>query len=121
MTSRYVTFSILVTISVYAVLAKLWTERKTRITSALLGVLLMVVLLNIPFSYKTGVEEGVDSKMEREEEALVLYTYESQSVESLRMLRRRNPESVKRLAPLLENLGYNVFSEPRTRAEITKD
>ena len=121
MAERFVTFSILVTISVYIVLAKLWTERKTRITSALLGVLLMVVLLNIPLSYKMGIEEGAQTKMEREEEALVLYTYESQSVEDLRILRRQNPESVRQLAPILENRGYNAFSESRTRAEITKD
>ena len=119
--SRYVTFSILATISIYAVLAKLWTERKTRFTAALLGVLLTVVLLNIPFSYEKGIAEGVETRAEREEAALLLYTYGSQSDESLRTLRRRNPESVRRLASTLEDLGYNVFSEPRARAEITKD
>ena len=118
--ARYVTFSILATISIYAVLTKLWTERKTRITSALLGVLLMVVLLNIPFSYKRGIDEGTNIRAEREEAALVLYTYESQSDESLSMLRPRNPESVRRLAPILEQLSYNVFSESRTQAEIAQ-
>ncbi len=118
--SRYVTFSVLAVISVYAILAKLWAERKTRFASALLGVLLTVILLNIPLSYERGIADGVKTKTERKEAALLLYTYESQSDESLRPLRRRNPESVRRLAPILEDLGYNVFSGPRPRAETTK-
>ncbi len=119
--SRYVTFSILAVISVYAILAKLWAERKTRFTSALLGVLLTVILLNIPLSYEKGIAEGVKTRTEREEAALVLYTHGAQSDESLKTLRRRNPETVRYWASTLEDLGYNVFSGPQAQTEIMKD
>ena len=112
--SRYVTFSVLAAIGVYAMLVKLWTERKTRFTTALLGIFLTLILLNIPFSYLRGIGTGVAIRTDREEAAFVLRTYESQSNESLRTL-RRSPESVRRLASVLEDLGYNVFSEPQAR------
>ena len=86
----------------------------------MLGVLLTVTLLNIPLSYKNGIAKGVVTRMEREEAALVLYTYESQSDESFRTLRCNNHETVRSLAPILEDLGDNVFTEPRAWAEIPK-
>ncbi len=109
--SKYTTFSLLAVISVYVMIVKLWNENRTRLTSALLGVSSALILLSIPASYWNGINLGAETRASRESAASVLSTYESQPDGALETLHRR-PENVERRAPILERLGYNVFSEP---------
>jgi hypothetical protein len=108
---KYTTFSILAVICVYAILLKLGGEERTRLTTALVGSASVVILSSIAVSYWNGINLGAEIRATREEAAYVLSTYESQPDERLEVIHGR-PETVKRRAPILEELGYNVFSEP---------
>lgn len=110
--SRYVTFSVLAIIGVYAMLVKLASEKRSYPTGVLLGVLSAVILVSLPFSYSNGIESGVANEVQKERAAYVLSTYESQPDELLESSLRRKPKDVRKRAPDLERLGYNVFSEP---------
>jgi len=110
--SRYTTFSVLAAASVYAMLAKVvFTIRAGDVRTALLVVLFGAMLLNAGFSYRNGIEAGRAQEVYRERAAHVLKTYESQRDARLAVL-YPHPETVRRRAPFLERLGYNVFSEP---------
>jgi glucose dehydrogenase len=108
LTPRYASFSVLLVIGVYAMLVKLAAEKGSRPAAAMLGALSVAVLLSLPVSYSTGLNVGIQHKAEKEEAAAVLSTYESQPDELLQSYLRRDPDSLRRLAPLLENLEYNV-------------
>jgi hypothetical protein len=107
---KYTTFSIIAVICVYAILVKLRSEERTRLTTALLGSASVVILASIPVSYWNGINLGAEIRATREEAAYVLSTYESQPDERLEVIHGR-PETVKRRAPILEDLELNVFSE----------
>src|SRR5215210_270644 len=110
---RYTNFSILVAVSVYALLAKSVLEERSRSAIAMFGTLCAVMLLSIPVSYYGGIKEGDHFKTNREQAAYVLSTYTTQSDRCLELLRRKKTDNLRRLAPQLEKLGYNVFAEPR--------
>lgn len=109
--SKYTTFSILAVVCVYVITVRLWSERRSHLTTALLGVSLVTISLSIPVSYWNGINLGREVERSREEAAFILSTYESQPDELLETLHRR-PGTVERRAPILKELGYNVFSEP---------
>lgn len=98
-------------ICVYAITVKLWSERRSHLTTALLGVSLATISLSIPVSYWNGINLGREVERFREEAAFILSTYESQPDELLETLHRR-PGTVECRTPILEELGYNVFSNP---------
>jgi hypothetical protein len=110
---RYANFSVLATVTVYVILARLSLEDRSRAVVALLGSLCVVVLLSIPVSYYKGITAGKALENRREQAAYVLYTYSSQPDQCLELVRNKTTDTVRRLAPQLERLGYNVFSEPR--------
>jgi hypothetical protein len=110
--SRYTTFSVLAVASVYAMLAKMVFARRSSVgRTVLLIALFGTVLLSAGISYRNGIEVGRAQEASRERAAYVLKTYEFQPDARLADLYPR-PETVRRRAPLLERLGYNVFSEP---------
>jgi hypothetical protein len=110
--SRYTTFSILAVASIYTLLAKMVFARSAGVGRAVLLVALFgIVLLSAGISYRNGIEAGKVQQASRERAAYVLKTYKSQPAVRLAALYPR-PETVRRRAPLLEKLGYNVFSEP---------
>src|SRR5215210_616801 len=110
--SRYTTFSILAVASVYTMLAKMVFARRSSVgRTVLLITLFGTVLLSTGISYRNGIEVGRVQEVSRERAAYVLKTYKSQPDVRLAALYPR-PETVRRRAPLLEKLGYNVFSEP---------
>jgi hypothetical protein len=110
--SRYTTFSILAVASVYTMLAKMVFARRSSVgRTVLLITLFGTVLLSTGISYRNGIEVGRVQEASRERAAYVLKTYKSQPDVRLAALYPR-PETVRRRAPLLEKLGYNVFSEP---------
>jgi hypothetical protein len=109
--SRYTSFSILVVISVYAVLVKTALESRSRVNIALLVALSGVVLVSAAVSYSEGIKAGSKAKAFREEAAFTLITYESQPDEVLKKYLHPSPEFVRERASVLQSLGYNVFSE----------
>src|SRR5215212_824806 len=110
--SRYTTFSILAVASVYTMLAKMvFARRSSVLRTVLLITLFGTVLLSTGISYRNGVEVGRVQEASRERAAYVLETYRSQPDVRLAALYPR-PETVRRRAPVLQRLGYNVFSEP---------
>ncbi len=110
--SRYTNFAILSIIGVYAILAKQAFAKKSYLTTGLLGTLSVLVLLSVPVSYTEGVEVGRALKVERENAALTLSTYESQPDALLAEVHRRPTQEITEGGRLLKSLGYNVFSEP---------
>jgi len=108
--SRYTTYSILGVVGLYAMLAKLRSESKSRLTAILFGTLLIVVALTMPVAYAGGVKVGLSTEATGEKAAAVLATYESQPDSQLTSL-NHNPQLVKKRAPILQKLDYNVFSE----------
>jgi len=107
---RYTTFPILAVVAVYAMLAKTALERRSIPNTVLLVALSGVILLSASISYQQGIRKGKEERAENEEEAYILYTYESQSDDALSELMRRT-DVVRKQAPTLQRLGYNVFSE----------
>jgi hypothetical protein len=108
--SRYTTYSILGVVSLYAMLAKLHFESKSHSTAILFGTLLIVVMLTLPVTYAGGVKLGISTEATREKAAAVLATYESRPDRQLTSL-NPNPQLVRKRAPILQKLHYNVFSE----------
>jgi hypothetical protein len=108
--SRYATYSILGVVGLYGMLAKLYLERGSRVAAVAFSALLACVVLSLPFAYTEGIEAGYATEEIRQRAARVLATYESQPDIALSSL-YGNPEVVRKRAPILEQLGYNVFSE----------
>jgi hypothetical protein len=111
--ARYTTFSILAVASVYAMLAKMvFATRASVLRTVLLIALFGTILLSAGISYRNGIEVGRAQEASRERAAHVLETYRSQPDARLAATLYPRAETVRRRAPLLERLGYNVFSEP---------
>lgn len=110
---RYANFSVLVAVSVYAILAKSVLENRSRPMIVLFGTLCTVLMLSIPVSYYQGIKIGNGREHRAQQSAYILSSYESQSDECLKLVRRSNTHTVRRLAPEMEKLGHSVFSEPR--------
>ena len=112
--SKYTTFSVLAMASVYAMLAKMvFATRACVVRTLLLVALLGTMLFGAGISYRNGVEVGRKQEALRERAAHVLKTYESQpDARLVATLYYPRPETVRRRAPVLKRLGYNVFSKP---------
>jgi hypothetical protein len=110
--SRYTTFSVLAVASLYAMLAKtVFATRAGVVRIVLLVALFGALLVNAGISYRNGIEVGRAQEAFRERAAHVLETYASEPDARLAVLYPR-PETVRRRAPFLKKLRYNVFSEP---------
>jgi hypothetical protein len=110
--SRYTTFSILAVASIYTLLARMVFARSSGVGRVVLLVALFgIVLLSAGISYRNGIEAGRVQEASRERAAHVLETYRSQPDVRLAALYPR-PETVRSRAPVLQRLGYNVFSKP---------
>jgi hypothetical protein len=113
---RYSTFPILAVVGVYVMLAKIALERRVVISTLLLAVISGSILISACISYPNGLAEGKRWKDWMEEEAFLLSTYESQPAVALRSARSVSGATVKEeLAPILDRLDYNVFSEESRR------
>jgi hypothetical protein len=119
--SRYAAFSILAVVGVYAMLVKMAFERRTSIRRPSIPAVLLValsgaMLLGVATSYPDGIDIGSNEKLSREKAAFVLSTYESQPDEALTESLNPHAKVVREDAPVLQRLGYNVFSEePQAR------
>lgn len=112
--SRYTAYSTLGIVGLYGMLAKLALDTRSRLTTTLVGALLLVVALSLPASYMGGLGAGANQRAVTEEAARILADYPYQSDAALKIL-NPNPELVRKRAPILRRLGLNVFSERETR------
>jgi hypothetical protein len=120
---RYTTFSIFAVVSVYGLLATTVLKRGLSIRSPRIGTLLLVFLFGAvvvnaaAVYYPNGIMAGRKSKAKNEEIAYVLSSYESQSDALLADISgiggEKGARVVRERAPVLQRLGYNVFSEPQ--------
>lgn len=115
LSSKYATYSILSVISIYAIHVKLAADHRSQATAALAGVLLGLILVTIPASYVLGLQKGKRGEARQERAAFVLATYDTQRNEAIQGLVHRRPEKIRTLAPTLQKLDYNVFSEARSQ------
>lgn len=106
--SRYTIFSIPAVISVYVILVKSTFYRRSYAIAGLCGALVLVVLASLPVSYAEGIRAGKRFEMNREKEAFLISTHESQPPKLLKQIPwvRRGKFLVT-----LEKLDYSVFSE----------
>jgi hypothetical protein len=130
---RYTTFSLLAAASAYAMLARMSLGRRPAGPDgepeegstvaravplvALCGtaVLAGAVLYSAAVSYPNGMEAGRATEAARERAALVLLDYESQRNRILSASLGTGARVVEKYAPVLDRLGYNVFSKaPRS-------
>jgi hypothetical protein len=107
--SRYTIYSILGVVGLYGMLAKLYLDKGSRVPNIAFAALLACVLFSLPVAYSEGIEVGRATEESREWAAPVVADYESQPDETLALI-YPNPEVVRKRAPVLERLGYNVFS-----------
>ena len=117
MASRYTTFSILVVVSVYAILIQLALERRSFFTvgsSLMLGVL---VLFSLPVAYSNSIEMGQETKASRVESAHRICAHASrpEEVTLVGVDVHPHPESksLEEAISTLDRLDYNVFANPR--------
>jgi hypothetical protein len=129
--SRYVNFTILLPISVYAIFAKLTLERGGLVVAGFLVAISALILVSLPTSYERGIQEGISTRESREMDALILSNYKSEPGEILATLvpqlnaveEGKFPLSkivsrTKKRAALLDRLDYNVFAGPQERSEL---
>lgn len=108
---RYTTLSILMVISIYAMLVKLAAEQRSLSTVAPAGVLSGIILLTLPVYYVYGIEQGNEHETQNRLDAFILATYQSQPDRNLRRIFPDADRVRNEIAPTLEELEYNVFSE----------
>lgn len=111
--SSYALFSIPVVIATYTLLVKAAFEKRSFLSTGLVGVLAGILLLGLPASYAEGIQKGRELEMRSREAAFVVSTYDSQPDAVLGKMVRRAPHRARREATTLKRLGYGVFSEPR--------
>jgi len=113
MAPRYTSFSILAVVAIYAVLVRAAFDRRTMTNTILLAALSGVILLSAAVSYSKGLQVGSKERETREKAAFVLSTYETQPDEALTETLHPRAKVIRDRAPVLRNLGYNVFSGPQ--------
>lgn len=109
---RYLIYSLVLLCSVYCLICRLYlTSKMQNIPGACLVILLVVILGSLLFDYAGGITLGQRNFNLKSFLSSVLYNYETQPDDNLRML-YPDPDVVKKHAPVLRKLRYNVFSTP---------
>lgn len=116
---KYVTYSVLFPIALYAMLAGSPRGRREPAAFVSLGVMGALTVASVGLSYSQGFEEAREIAEDKERTAFVLATHESQPDEILAnrgVLRERfrvDAQTSRQQASFLERSGYSIFSEPR--------
>jgi len=108
---RYATFSIPSVVSLYVMLLYLIKEQKKSFIKILFNIMVFIILISMPFTYKCGFLEGERIKAERIEASKILLTYETQPDEVVEHLFPFGDIGVKDRAFMLKKYNYNIFSE----------
>lgn len=118
--SKYVTFSVLLTLSAYVMALKLARDHgPSRILTLPVGVCAILVILSVPLSYYSGVQEAESLRIEREKEVLMVLNYENVSnkrlAQELRpMMAPKHPRIGNHLRhniAIFDDLNYTVFAK----------
>jgi hypothetical protein len=114
--SRYTSFSLLAVVSIYVMLVKLVSEKRSYLAIVLLVILSGLILSTVPNTFSWNIREGMEEEEERKRSAFILATHESQPDELLEKYQvdtwgQHPPEILGEYVPTLEGLGYSVFSE----------
>lgn len=112
--SRYITFTSLGLIGVYAILVKLDSERRSRIIAASFVVFFAAILLSVPFSYAQGIHKGERLQRIETRQVKVLSKYSLRPDKALGIA-NRSPKIVKKDAFVMCKLGYAVFSNTKVQ------
>lgn len=132
--SRYVNFTILLPISVYAIIAKLTLKRTSMVVVGMLAGISLLILLSLPRSYEKGIDEGTAIRESRQLDAMALATYEDRAQPDTLLAMLLEPwrpankgqytlaqitsrvniraKLLEQRAQLLDRLDYNVFAQP---------
>lgn len=114
--SRYVTFTGLGLIGIYAILLKLASERVSRVATASFVVFLVAIVLSVPFSYSQGIAEGEQVQKIEQREVRILSKYGLRPDRFLK-LANRGPGIVERDSFVMCKLGYSLFSDQKLREQ----
>jgi hypothetical protein len=122
---RYTTFSLLVWVSAYAIVARVAlksspgrSDERAVPLAALCGAALIAVavLYSASVSYPYGLAAGQTTAAARERAATVLLGYDSYPNRVLAATFGTRARVVKKYAPVLRDLDYNVFSKGHERS-----
>ncbi|MCL4479504.1 MAG: hypothetical protein M1381_10465 [Deltaproteobacteria bacterium] len=108
LSSRYVTFSVLMVIAVYVMLADLSVHKQNKQSKYMVLLVLFMIITSIPVSFFYGSLVGKKDMLQREKDACILYNYRSSDDRSLLELYPL-AHAVKHWAGILQRLDYNVF------------
>lgn len=109
--SKYVTFSVLLTVGVYVMALKLARDHVRPEFSALpLGVCAGLIIVSAPLSYYSSVERAENLRMSRERAAYILFTYKDRRDTPLNQAVRH--PNVRDKAAIFDDLNYTIFSKP---------
>lgn len=120
MPSKYVTFSVLLTISVYIMMLRLARDHGwSRTFAPPAGICAVLIILSAPLSYYSGVQYGQAFRTEMEQEAFTLIHYENRTNKELAQALRPDlaakhswiRREIRHYAAVFDNLNYTVFSE----------
>jgi hypothetical protein len=107
---RYMIFSILIVVSLYALLLNLFLKRKDDFVVAVAyAALTGLIIISIPFSFHKNIGYAEQQKKIYAAAVSVLSAYEYQSDDALKTL-YKDPGFVRKNAAVLKRLRYNVFS-----------
>ena len=107
---RYNSYTIYLVISLYLIFVDFFMQKKLYYIKILGFIFLGLILFSLPFSYIEGITAGRSDKIAKMEDAFILSTYKTEP--SYAFLKLYPGEStIEALAPVLQKLKYNVFSE----------
>ncbi len=114
MSSRYVSLSVLMVVSLYAMLMGLLMHKEvhrafmSRTIKPMMFATMIMIAISIPLSFFYGYKIGKKDRSLREREACILYDYQSEPRQALAELYPL-PQAVSAWAGILQGLDYNVF------------
>lgn len=109
--SRYISYSIYIFISTYLIIVEILIYKKNRLIKYLFVIFFIIFLINLPLSIKEGILYGKENKYIKKYNSFLLYTYKTQPPDALLFANNFGGEIAIKNSPLLEKLGYNVFSK----------
>jgi len=98
-------------IAVYMIATDLLVLKKEPLKKFIVGFLVFIILISVPFSYKYGSDRGKEFKIKTQYWSYILLNYKSQPD---KVLKEIDPvtEEVRKGAEILEKYKWNIFVNP---------
>ncbi|MEQ8192527.1 MAG: hypothetical protein ABRQ39_31470, partial [Candidatus Eremiobacterota bacterium] len=116
MSSRYITFSIILFISLYVILIDLNIQKKQILIKSLLVLLICMILISIPYSYTMGFDTGKNKKNYLEATIPSLLNYATAKKEDIEKL-YPSSEILKQKAEILKKNNMSIFNRAILESE----